>query len=134
MSHENPPVDLDFRWEEGLLFRGDGIVLDGNSKAGPSPVQALGFALAGCMGSDVVDILAKGHYKIGSLSIHFHGERAPSHPRRFLKVALRFRIAGDIPQDRVARAIDLSREKYCSVWHSLRPDIDFETSFEVVPG
>lgn len=30
--------------------------------------------------------------------------------------------------------IALSREKYCSVWHSLRPDIDFRTSFEIRKG
>jgi uncharacterized OsmC-like protein len=34
----------------------------------------------------------------------------------------------------VARAIQLSREKYCSVWHSMRSDIELTTSFEVVPS
>jgi uncharacterized OsmC-like protein len=40
-------------------------------------------------------------------------------------------VGGAPPADKVERAIALSREKYCSVWHSLRPDIDFRTSFEV---
>jgi len=43
-------------------------------------------------------------------------------------------VRGDVPADRVERAIALSRERYCSVWHSLRQDIDFRTSFEVAPA
>ena len=49
-----------------------------------------------------------------------------------MKVDLRFTLEGEIPGDRVERAIALSREKYCSVWHSLRPDIELTTSFEVI--
>ncbi len=41
-------------------------------------------------------------------------------------------MQGEIPPDRVERAIQLSRERYCSVWHSLNPDIEFKTSFEIV--
>ena len=51
-----------------------------------------------------------------------------------MKVDLRFTLAGEVPEDRVERAIQLSREKYCSVWHSMRPDIELTTSFEVVPS
>ena len=49
-------------------------------------------------------------------------------------MALHFVVRGGVLADRVERAIELSRERYCSVWHSLRPDIDFRTSFEVVPS
>ena len=47
---------------------------------------------------------------------------------------LHYTVAGEVPADRVARAIELSREKYCSVWHSMRHDIELTTSFEVVPS
>ena len=40
-------------------------------------------------------------------------------------------MSGDVPPEKVERAIALSRETYCSVWHSLRPDLDFTTTFEV---
>ena len=55
-------------------------------------------------------------------------------PRRFLRVRLRFEVSGDVPVEKIDRALALSRETYCSVWHSLRPDIEFETSFERVDG
>ena len=44
---------------------------------------------------------------------------------------LRFTVTGNVPPETVERAIALSREKYCTVWHSLRQDISFETTFEV---
>ncbi|MBI2467321.1 MAG: OsmC family protein [Candidatus Rokubacteria bacterium] len=58
-------------------------------------------------------------------------ERAPEEPRRLVRVDLRFVVAGDVPPDRVERAIALSREKYCAVWHSLRQDMEFTTSYEI---
>ena len=54
-------------------------------------------------------------------------------PRKITGFDLHFLVAGDVPEDRIARAIELSREKYCSVWHSLHPAIDFKTSFTVNP-
>jgi uncharacterized OsmC-like protein len=42
-----------------------------------------------------------------------------------------FAVAGDVPKDQIQRAIDLSHEKYCSVWHSMRQDIAFDTRFSV---
>jgi putative redox protein len=107
------------------------LLLDGDGAAGPSPVQALVLALAGCMASDIVHILTKGRLPLRGLRAELTAERAEEEPRRLVTVALHFVLEGDVPEDKVQRAIDLSREKYCSVWHSLRPDIGFGTSFEV---
>jgi uncharacterized OsmC-like protein len=46
-------------------------------------------------------------------------------------VTLRFRIEGAVPEAAVERAIALSRDKYCSVWHSLRQDITLTTAFGI---
>jgi putative redox protein len=48
-------------------------------------------------------------------------------------VTLHVAVTGDVPADRVERAIELSRDRYCSVLHSLRSDIDLQTSFEILP-
>jgi putative redox protein len=97
-------------------------------------VEALGLALAGCMGIDVVHILTKARLRPVALRARLEADRAPTDPKRMVAVRLRFTVAGDIPPDRVERAIALSREKYCSVWHTLRQDLPLETSFEVVPA
>ena len=33
-------------------------------------------------------------------------------------------VEGDVPESNMRRAIDLSRDKYCSVWHTIRPDAE----------
>lgn len=133
-----PTLDAELTWTSGTLLaarsREATVTLDWEGLDGPSPVQALAFALAGCMASDVVLILQRGRFPIDGLRARLHVERAETDPRRVLALDLRFEVAGDVPPDRVERAIALSRETYCSVWHSLRQDIDFTTSFEVVPA
>jgi putative redox protein len=85
------------------------------------------------MAMDVVDILQKGRFPMDAVHARLTGERRPDPPRRFTRVALHFVVRGHVPADRVERAIELSRARYCSVWHSLRPDIEFHTSFEIEP-
>lgn len=127
-SKKGPTVDLSLAWERDLLFQGHvgghDLTLDGDGRGGVSPVQALALALASCMASDVVLILTRGRQPLEGLTAFLHAERAAEDPRRLLRVELRFEVRGGVPADKVQRAIDLSREKYCSVWHSLRPDIE----------
>ena len=124
-----PPTTVDLTWIGDLRFdarsAGASLVLDGDSAAGPSPVQALGFAIAGCMTTDVVDILTKGRHPLRALRSHLVAERAQDNPHRFLKMTLHLTIEGDVPPAAVERAIALSRDKYCSVWHSMRQDLEF---------
>ncbi len=129
------PLAADLEWQGELRFSGRSgaaqVVLDSAGQAGPSPVQALALSLAGCMAIDLVHILQKGRFALEGLRAHLVAERAREDPRRLVKVTLHFAVKGDVPEERVERAVALSREKYCSVWHSLRPDLDFRTSFEV---
>jgi putative redox protein len=128
---------LTLTWQGGERFGGvsDGtsMALDGRRQAGPSPVQALAFSLAGCMGIDVVDVIEKGRLPLQALTCQMRVFRAHDTPKRITGIELHFVAIGDVPGDRVARAIELSREKYCSVWHSLNPSIEFKTSFTVNP-
>jgi putative redox protein len=133
-----PPTTLELIWEHDLVLKGcsgdASIVLDSAGQAGPSPVQALAFALAGCMGMDVVHILRKGRLDLRGLKISLTAERAPEDPHRITAVAIDFTLTGDVPKEQVRRAIDLSHEKYCSVWHSMRQDIALTTTFSVGTG
>jgi putative redox protein len=133
-----PPTVVELIWEHDLVFGGTSgdvtMILDSASKAGPSPMQALAFAHAGCMAMDVVHILRKGRHDLRGLRADLTGTRANDEPRRFTAIALHYTITGAIPKEQIARAIDLSREKYCSVWHSLRQDLAFDVTFSVAPG
>jgi putative redox protein len=139
LPETKPPVEAVLTWEGALRFQGRSgaaaLVLDSDGAAGPSPVQALVLALAGCMSVDVVHILERGRQPLRALTANARATRAAGEPHRLVAVELRFTVTGDIAPEKVERAITLSHEKYCSVWHSLRQDIAFTTSFEVVgPG
>ena len=130
-----PPVIADLLWRDGLCFDATSArvatVIDGDSNAGASPVQMLVLALAGCMSADVVDIVRKGRHPLTGFSARIVAERAPQPPTRIVRAELIFRLRGDVPAAVVERAIALSRDKYCSVWHSFREDIELTTSFDI---
>lgn len=135
---DKPATVVQLVWEHDLVFAGTSddvtMTLDSASVAGPSPMQALAFGLAGCMAMDVVHILQKGRHDLRGLRADLTGERAAENPRRFTAISLHYIVTGNVASDQVQRAIDLSREKYCSVWHSLRQDIDFRVTFKVDDG
>jgi putative redox protein len=116
-------------WRHGLAFEGGAVggmplVIDGAGKAGPGPMDTLLLALAGCTGSDVVSILEKMKYPVQAMRVEVAGERREEHPRRYTSIVLTYRIsAPGVPEERARHAIDLSLERYCSVTHSLAPDI-----------
>jgi putative redox protein len=137
-SEEKRPTVIQLIWEHDLVFAGTSgdvrMTLDSASREGPSPMQALAFALAGCMAMDVVHVIKKGRHELRGLRADLTGTRTNEVPRRFTKVELHYTLTGSIATDVVERAIELSRDKYCSVWHSLRQDIQLEVTFTVSEG
>ena len=134
------PKEGILRWTgEGLTFSGrvgsgPTVTIDSAAKAGPSSTDSLLLGLMGCMSIDVLMILQKGRVTVNSLETRAETERAPEPPRYFTRIRLTFAVDGPSPEERVKvdRAIELSRDKYCSVFHSLRPDLEFETIVEGV--
>ena len=126
------------RWVGGERFEGTAgevpVVLDGNVDGAPSPMDALLAGLGGCMGIDVAMILEKGRHDLQGLELDLVGRRAEEPPRRFVGCSLHFRVTGDVEEKVVQRAVDLSRDKYCSVMHSLAPDLEIECTFEILGG
>ena len=137
MADARPPLVAELVWSGDLRFDASSganiAVIDGDSRSGLSPTQFAAIGLAGCMAADVVDILRKGRHPLTALRVTFTGTRAEQPPRRFLEIELRFELRGAVPPDAVERAIALSREKYCSVWHSFRQDIALSTTFHITP-
>lgn len=118
----------------GMAFRGAGesgaeITLDGDGRLGPSPMETLLLSLASCTGSDIVSILGKMRVPLAGLAVSVEGERADGEPRRYVRIRLRYQAEG-VPaeaQPQLERAVALSVDRYCSVLHSLRPDIELAT-------
>jgi putative redox protein len=135
---QKPPTVVELIWEHDLVFAGRSdearMILDSDGVAGPSPMQALAFGLAACMAMDVVAILKKGRHDVRGLRADMKGFRADEPPRRFTRIELSFTVTGATGREHIERAIQLSREKYCSVWHSLRQDIGFDVTFTASGG
>jgi putative redox protein len=124
--------EVQLHWEgKGLRFRGGGsggpvAMVDGDGATAPSPVQHLLLAVAGCMGSDIVDIMNKSRAAMGGLDVRIEGWRVAQPPRRFTAIRMTFTAEGVADEDepRLQRALELSRQTYCSVLHSLRTDVE----------
>ena len=133
-----PPTVVDLTWIGDLTFSGTSgsasMTLDSAGIAGPSPVQALAFAFAGCMAMDVAHVLTRGRHAVEALGAHLTADRAADDPHRIVRMTLQFSIEGEVPEDAVTRAIALSRDKYCSVWHSMRQDIELAVSAKFSTG
>jgi len=119
-------------WLGGLRFKGERngfqTLIDGKEEASPSPVAVLCESVAACAAIDVVLILEKGRQDVRGLSISIQNGRAEGQPGYLTGLRFEFFIDGDVDVAKARRAIGLSFEKYCSVYHSLRPDIDLEWS------
>jgi putative redox protein len=136
VADPKPPLTAELVWAEELRFGATSgkiaTVVDGDSTAGPSPVQMLVIGLAGCMSIDVLDIVRKGRHPLTAFRTTVVAQRMSDPPRRVTAVALHFHLHGVVPDTVVERAIALSRDKYCSVWHSLRQDIELTTAYTIV--
>lgn len=127
---------IELTWASDQRFEardasGVSLTLDGNTSSGFSPTEALLSSLAACMGIDVVMILEKMRVGFQGLSIMVEGERVAEPPHYFNRIRLRFRIRGPVQRDKAERAVELSFEKYCSVFHTLRNDINIDTVIEL---
>jgi len=124
-----PTKHVTLTWKDGMAFEGAAagkppIAIDSDGKAGPGPMETLLLALGACTASDVVSLLEKMRFPARAMAVEVVGERRADHPKRYTSIVLTYRIkAPGAPEERVRQAIDLSLARYCSVTHSLAPDI-----------
>jgi putative redox protein len=130
-----PKVSLSMDWSGELRFVNAAgqphIELASSAPGVASPPQALAYAVMACMAMDVVHILQKARQDLRAMTITFDGDRAEEHPRRYVSMRLHFALTGRVEDHVVARAIELSRATYCSVWNTLRTDVELTTTFAV---
>ena len=131
------------RWTKNRQFVGwdsknHGIVMDTPAEGtgegtGWRPVELLLLGMAGCTGVDVISILEKKREDVRGLEIEVRGEPfLEGYPHYYESIEVIYRVTGvGVKPDSVARAIELSEEKYCSVRGCLGPQCNVMTSFEV---
>jgi len=92
------------------------------------------MALGSCTATDVVIILEKKRQKLQSLDVICSGERAPDPPTVWVKLDVLFRLRGEIEEGALKHAIELTKEKYCSVAAMLRKTAEISWRYELLPA
>ncbi len=126
-------MESTIKWTGNMAFSGvtpsgHEIIMDaaaevGGQNTGARPTELLLHAVAGCTGIDIISILKKMRLDPSSFHMEVKGNRAEEHPKRFTDIHIHYAFEGDLPEDKVIRAIQLSKDKYCSVSHSLNATI-----------
>ena len=131
------------KWVDGMTFLGEsptghsvvmdaGIESGGNDK-GIRPMEMLLLGMGGCSSIDVMMILKKARQDVHNCWVELEGQRADDHPRYFNKIHAKFFVKGNnIDSKHVERAIELSRDKYCSASVQLGALAEITTEFEIV--
>jgi len=122
-------------WDKDLIFigrtnRGYEVEYDAQQQWGCSPTETLLLSVAGCMGIDMVSFLKKMKCEITSYKMDIMGERNPTPPQYYTSIDMVITMAGSgLTAKKIERAIALSQEKYCSVYHSLRKDMKVKVEY-----
>jgi putative redox protein len=117
----------------GHLINIDGAPEGGGRNLAPRPMETVLAGTGACSAYDVVLILKRGRHDVTGCQVKVTSERAPADPKVFTKIHLHFVVGGRaLPAAAVARAIELSHEKYCSATIMLARTAQITTSHEVV--
>jgi putative redox protein len=129
----NDAVHMEATNEDGVSLQMDGTGEIGGINGGFRPMQMLLAAAGGCSAIDVVGILKKQRQNPDDLKIEVTGERiSVKEYSEFKTINIHFILKGDLDEKKVARAIDLSLTKYCSVSKTLEKTAKITSSFEIV--
>lgn len=99
--------------------------------AGIKPSDLLLMAAAACSAYDVVTILTKQKEPLRDLQVTCDGEQLSDPPYTFTKIHLHYLVYGEVSENKLARAIALSEDKYCSVISTLKPGVPISSDYEI---
>jgi putative redox protein len=119
--------------EDGAMMDMDASPEIGGQNLGFRPMQVLLAGLGGCSSIDVISILKKQKQPVLDIRVTIDGERAKNEvPSLFTDIHVHFTLAGDLDEDKVKKAVDLSMDKYCSVAKTLEKTATITHSFSIV--
>ena len=119
----------------GHLLTMDGAPDGGGRNLAPRPMETVLAGTGGCTAYDVVLILQRGRHAVTGCQVKLTAERALIDPKVFTRIHMHFLVTGSgLSETVVARAIQMSHEKYCSASIMLAKTAAITTSFEIVAG
>lgn len=139
-------MECTVRWlgsDAGMSFvaesgSGHAVIMDGAPEAGGRnlamrPMEMILAGTGGCTAFDVVMILKKGRHAVSGCEVSLSADRAETDPKVFTRVHFHYRVKGkQLKPEAVARAISLSKEKYCSASVMLEKSAEITHDFEII--
>ncbi len=126
-------------WKGDMVFESDinghRLTMDapaeaGGKEKGPRPKPLMMASLAGCTGMDVISMLKKMRVQVDDFVIHIEGDVTDEIPKHYHKMHVVYEFAGkDLPMDKLKKAVEMSREKYCGVSYTYKQAM--EVSYEI---
>ena len=138
MSSAGPKAVIHFTQDDlfiGVTPSDYALAIDTNHERSiaPTPMELLLLALGSCTAVDVISILKKKREQVSAYRVEVRGERRTDHPRSYQRMEVHHVVTGrGVSQQAVARAIELSQSKYCSVAATLRPTAEIVSTFEII--
>ncbi len=131
------------KWVEAATFLGESgsghaVVMDGppdsgGRNLGVRPMEMLLLGMGGCTAFDVVYILKRARQPVDDCVVELSAERAESEPKVFTRIHVHFIISGEgLAEKQVARAVELSAEKYCSASLMLGKTAEISHDYEII--
>jgi len=135
-------LSAEVQWNSEMAFKamvnGHELMLDlgedaGGQNQGPRPKPLLLVSLGGCTGMDVISILKKMRIEPDYFNIRLEGEVTEEHPKHFTKIHIIFEFRGkDLPIDKLQKAIDLSKERYCGISYTLQQAVELTSEIKIL--
>ena len=116
-------AEVEWRGKMGFVGRGETqamVALDapeavGGEGGGFRPKELLLAGLAGCTAMDVISILRKMRCEPEGLRVEVSAEESAEHPKVFTSFHITYPVSGEVPEEKLEKAISLSQERYCAV-------------------
>jgi putative redox protein len=133
-----PEMKMRLEWEKDLIFAArtsTGYVFDFDAKVewGCMPTESMLASIGSCLAIDVVSFVTKMRGEITDFKMDMTAKRNPVPPQYFKEVDLLITVKGrNLDQRKMDRAVNLSKEKYCSVYHTLRQDLKHTVRYKII--
>lgn len=123
---------LEAKNESGNTVQMDGSPKIGGENKGVRPMELMLMALGGCSSIDVISILNKMKLDPITFQVEIDGQREERvEPSLYRDVKVRFLFTGDLPEEKLHRAVELSMTKYCSVAKTMEPTAKITSEIEL---
>lgn len=117
----------------GHLVTMDGAPEGGGRNLAPRPMELVLAGTGGCTAYDVVLILKRGRHDVRGCEVSLSAERAQTDPKVFTHIRFLYRVSGkNLKPEAVARAVQLSAEKYCSASIMLGKTAEITHEWEII--